>query len=131
MTKKIIINCQYGGFSLSDAAIREYYKRKNIPVFTISGSYGFIHYYDELPPEGYNVDETNTEHNDWSNAHYLSDRNIPRDDPILVSVVEDLGEAANGSYATLKVVEIPDDAEWEIAEYDGYEHVAEKHRTWG
>jgi hypothetical protein len=28
------------------------------------------------------------------------------------------------------VVEIPDGVEWEIAEYDGLEWVAEKHRTW-
>jgi hypothetical protein len=44
--------------------------------------------------------------------------------------VEELGEAANGSYARLKVVEIPDDVEWTIKEYDGDEWIAEKHRTW-
>ena len=32
--------------------------------------------------------------------------------------------------ANLKMVEIPDDVEWEIADYDGKEWVAEKHRTW-
>jgi len=30
----------------------------------------------------------------------------------------------------LKVVEIPDDVEWRIHDYDGAEHVYEKHRTW-
>jgi len=30
----------------------------------------------------------------------------------------------------LKIVEVPDDANWYIAEYDGLEHVAERHRTW-
>jgi hypothetical protein len=44
--------------------------------------------------------------------------------------VEQLGEAANGEFAELKVVEIPDDAEWTIQEYDGDEWIAEKHRTW-
>jgi hypothetical protein len=56
---------------------------------------------------------------------------IPRDDPKLVAVVEELGQEANGQYANLKIVEIPDDAEWQIEAYDGQEHVAEKHQTWG
>ena len=55
---------------------------------------------------------------------------IPRDSPLLLIVVEELGEEANGFLADLKVVEIPDDVEWEIEEYDGREWVAEKHRTW-
>jgi hypothetical protein len=56
---------------------------------------------------------------------------IPRDDPILVSIVEELGEDAWGQFAKLKVVDIPDDVEWHIGEYDGIEWVAENHRTWG
>lgn len=44
---------------------------------------------------------------------------------------EALGEAADGGCASLKVVEIPDGTDYEIGEYDGMEHVAEKHRTWG
>ena len=48
----------------------------------------------------------------------------------LVRVVEKLGSEASGFLANLKVVEIPDDTEWEIEEYDGLEWVAEKHRTW-
>lgn len=55
---------------------------------------------------------------------------IPRDDPILVSIVESMGEAADGAFAELKVIEIPDDVEWQIDEYDGTEWIAEKHRTW-
>ena len=55
---------------------------------------------------------------------------IQRDDPYLVQVVEQLGAAANGGYAKLKVVEIPDDVEWTVMEYDGAEWVAEAHRTW-
>jgi len=30
----------------------------------------------------------------------------------------------------LKIVEIPDDVDWEINEDDGSEWIAEKHRTW-
>jgi len=44
--------------------------------------------------------------------------------------VEELGEKANGQCADLKIVEIPDDVEYEIEEYDGVEWVAENHRTW-
>jgi len=54
---------------------------------------------------------------------------IKRDDPMLVRVVETLG-GDMGSGTKLKVVEIPDDVQWEISEYDGWEHVAEKHRRW-
>ena len=53
---------------------------------------------------------------------------IPRDCPVLVEMVE-RGDV-EGTYAELKVVEIPDDVDWYIAEYDGMEHVAERHRTW-
>lgn len=55
---------------------------------------------------------------------------IPRDCPVLVSMVEEQGSAMNGGFSDLKVVEIPDDVEWYIEEYDGMEHVAESHRTW-
>jgi len=53
-----------------------------------------------------------------------------RSDPDLVAAVENLGEKSGGECANLAVVEIPDDVEWEIEEYDGQEWVSEKHRTW-
>ena len=53
-----------------------------------------------------------------------------RDDPVLIQVVEELGEEAEDRYADLKIVEIPEDVDWYIEEYDGMEHVAERHRTW-
>ena len=55
---------------------------------------------------------------------------IARNDPKLVECVEKLGEEANDAYAELKVVEIPDDVNWEIGEYDGLEWVEEVHRRW-
>ena len=58
------------------------------------------------------------------------DFEIPRDDLVLVWIVEHLGLKANGDYAELKVVEIPEDVDWFISDYDGIEHVAERHRTW-
>lgn len=55
---------------------------------------------------------------------------IPRDDPVLVEIVEELGPAANGSHAELKIVEVPDEVNWFIDNYDGIEWVSERHRTW-
>ena len=53
-----------------------------------------------------------------------------RTDPKLVQVVEELGSAASGGWAELKVIEIPDGIEWEILSNDGFETVHEKHRSW-
>jgi len=55
---------------------------------------------------------------------------ITRDDPILVQLIEEMGEDVNNRYSKLKVVDIPDDVEWTVMEYDGLEWVAEVHRTW-
>ena len=55
---------------------------------------------------------------------------IDRDDPVLVNLVEQLGEEANTRFSQLKIVEIPDGIEWTVCEYDGLEWVAEAHRTW-
>lgn len=55
---------------------------------------------------------------------------IARNDPTLVKVVEQLGAAANGQHAKLKIVEIPRYVKWTVCEYDGMEWVAEAHRTW-
>jgi hypothetical protein len=55
-----------------------------------------------------------------------------RANPVVVAVVEELGEAANGQHAKLQVVDIPFDGldGWEVEEYDGKEWIAEQHRTW-
>ena len=63
----------------------------------------------------------------YNDAYHEHDK---RTDPKLVAVVEKLGKAANDKLAKLAVVEIPDDVDWVIKEYDGREHVAEKHRAW-
>jgi hypothetical protein len=52
-----------------------------------------------------------------------------RSNNLLVRVVEELGEKANGRHASLKIIEIPEDAhEPYIMDYDGMEHVAEGKR---
>ena len=64
----------------------------------------------------------------WDGYGYKCNEN--RADPKLIECVEKLGEEADGTFAELKVVDIPDDVEYTIEEYDGLEWVAEKHRTW-
>ena len=65
-----------------------------------------------------------------ANKELWSDRDIARDDPVLVAIVRELGVDADTRYAKLKIVEVPYEVEWQIEEYDGVEWVAEKHRTW-
>lgn len=65
-----------------------------------------------------------------TNPEDFSYHELARTDPVLVAVVEQLGDQVNNSYSELKIVEVPDEVEWTIQEYDGIEWVAEKHRTW-
>lgn len=60
----------------------------------------------------------------------ICDYDISRTDPILIGIVKELGESANGGYAELRIIEVPDDIDWEIEEYDGIERVVEVHRYW-
>ena len=62
------------------------------------------------------------------NVKYQND--ITRDDIVLVQVVEELGQEANGHHSELKIVEIPDGISWFIDDYDGMETIHETHRTW-
>ena len=71
-------------------------------------------------------------HNALYSKHSLYYDNEDRANPKLIQVIEELGsELASGTYSKLELVEIPDGIEYEIDEYDGQEHIAEKHRTWG
>ena len=76
------------------------------------------------------MEERQAHNQKYSDQTFGVYEDISRDDPVLIEVIEELGDAANGDCAELAIVEIPDDVEWEISEYDGREHVAEKHRTW-
>lgn len=62
--------------------------------------------------------------------NFYASCDVPRDCPVLVALVEELGERVNTAYSTLKVVEVPDEVDWYIDEYDGMEWIAETHRTW-
>lgn len=133
---KIVINCCYGGFGLSHAAVMLYAKKKGITIYPFVTDFysgelipyvgqhtpvDLIHY-STVPLAEY--DKTSP------NERYFSIDRDQRNDPDLIAVVEELKTAANGKYAALSVIEIPDDVKWQIEEYDGIEWVAEEHRTW-
>ena len=111
---KIVINKCFGGFGLSEEATLLYGKKKGLNIIVVRDKImkSLRHYY---------LDEV-------KDGNYFSDRDIKRNDPILVEVVNELGEKANGFCSELKIVEIPDDMKWEIEEYDGKEWVSETHR---
>jgi hypothetical protein len=136
---KIVINKCFGGFGLSEEAVKRYAELKGIQLHM---------YYDATSLKVYGPErlrESTMRH--WAtrpleaDEHgvvekfpddaYWSEYSLDRTDPALVQTVEALGSpAASGAHAKLAVVEIPDGVEWELDEYDGVEHVAEKHRTW-
>jgi hypothetical protein len=92
-----------------------------------------MRHYSRVPLDGLPLDK----HGDpvVPDGAYFSEYNIDRADPILVRVVEEMGAGhrtgASGQYSNLVVVEIPDGTEYTIEEYDGQEHIAEVHQTWG
>lgn len=91
--KKIVINVCYGGFSLSREAMKLGRELSGNPNW---GDYEILN----------------------GNSYYPE---VKRDDPILVRVVEILGEGANGACAQLQVKEV--DGKYRICEYDGTEWI--------
>ena len=47
-----------------------------------------------------------------------------------MQIVQELGKKADGNFSELGIVEVPEEVEWQIDDYDGQEWVAEKHKTW-
>lgn len=105
MTKIVYNNC-YGGFGLSDQAIELYLKLSGTPFTKIEDG-GFSYY--QLPSD-----------------EYFSSDELSRKDPILIHVVESLGDAANGWAAELKVIDLPLGTEYRIKEHDGREWIETK-----
>lgn len=118
--QKVVINRCFGGFSLSNEAFEHYLKLKGIPYETQPARFSFYKDDKDFYESGHLGDD----------AHYLHDRGIDRNDPALIQTVEELGQKANGFCADLTIVEIPDGVDWILMEYDGSEHIAERHRTW-
>lgn len=141
---KVVINRCHGGFGLSREACQRYWDIKGTQVWiednTKFKSLGLFTVW-LLPPEGrielkegeafYSMSmEDRQAYNKAYSEQTWYDHNVVRNDPLLVQVVEELGDKANGGHAELAVVEIPDEVQWTVEEYDGWEHIAEVHRTW-
>ena len=155
---EVVINSCYGGFGLSHRGLKAYCERKGIPcnffrrdglrgpytriadeeAFADESLFSVSAFRCETPDEIPSQEEFQSmslEERRASNAHYAQIAaphcsDIPRDDPDLIAVVREMGDAANGRCASLEIVDVPDGVAWEISEYDGNEHVAEQHRTW-
>ena len=63
-------------------------------------------------------------------GHPVSRYDVDRSDPDVIMTIELLGDEASADPGSIKIVDIPDDVDWVIQEYDGREWVAERHRTW-
>lgn len=142
---QIVINKCHGGFGISDKAVLRYMElagRAVYPEATESAIMGSTYWLVPEGPERYDdskmsvlwntmtIEERRDANAKWSEQVFRP-RDIERDDPLLIQTIIELGEDAGNWACVPIVIEIPDDVEWEIEEYDGLEWVAEKHRTWG
>ena len=124
MTKIVFNNC-YGGFGLSEKATLRVAELKGIKLYTERQN-GWLNHYYTVPVEEYKRMKAEDDKNrnwDRSNALYYTDRSIERDDPILVQMVEELGDEANGYCASLEIAEVTAGTAYRIDEYDGSESV--------
>jgi hypothetical protein len=138
---KVVINSCFGGFGLSYKAVMLYSKLKGIDMHAFMNEetphgYNYDKYVEYVPTKGkrrpfiiYYSTGPLVE-GKYQEDKYFGVRDIPRDDEDLIKVVEKLGKKANGDCAELKIIEIPDDIDWEITEYDGNESIEEVHRSW-
>lgn len=96
--REIVINRRYGGFGLSDAAVREVARRCKIELVEESGMM-FVAGGDYKTIESV----------------------VARDNEHLIAVVREMGEAANGGSAKLAIVEVT--CTIEVTSDDGLETV--------
>lgn len=137
--KKVILNKCFGGFDVSKEAYMLYAKKKGLTLYLYESEFInrkfiykkvnddnsiFRHYF--IKDMGDNVEISNEDYEKY--CLYLKDEH--REDPILIEAVEELGEKASGRFGNLKVVEIPDDLEYVIDEYDGIETLHQKVEEW-
>ena len=108
---KVVYNACYGGFGLSKEACQRYWDIKGQPIWIEDALWGFDVWL--VPPEE-RLEKAYGKQT-WYN------RDVDRHDPVLVQVVEELGDKANGECAELAIAEVYDS--YRIDEYDGYESV--------
>lgn len=132
---KVVYNACFGGFSLSEAGIQRYAELKGVTLYPEQDKkFGMLTHYWTIPPEKRRppidgddwhkaTQEERIAYNQFYRDNQIYDRDIERDDPLLVQVVEEMGDAANGRCAKLAIEDVPADSLWRIDEYDGNERV--------
>lgn len=132
---KIVINKQYGGFGLSPKAQKRYLELISKECYFYNYS---LEKYIRLSLEDVKDEIIITVTQDLGDSLSEIPRNVSwcvndldRNDPLLIQVINEFGKEANDQFSDLEIVEIPDNVEWQIEEYDGWETIHEKHRTWG
>lgn len=138
---KIILNKCYGGFGLSTYATILYAKKKGIDVYPYKLDYRDKTYNTYIRATIDDIsdcflikdygDKVNSKNINWKDS-YSPERDIIREDMDLINIVETLGDAANGRFAHLVVVDIPDELKdnYEIDDYDGIETLHMKVQYW-
>jgi len=116
---KIAINVRHGGFGLSDKACQWLIDNKGWTVTDYKDG-------DYANPDADFVSTKNAEFSFREKYHLVQSESSKsfRNNPDLIEVIETLGAEANGNFADLEIVEIPDDVDWQIEEYDGVEWIA-------
>ncbi len=142
--REIVINVCFGGFGLSDEAY-ELLIKYGIPVKRYikevrdkNGRYkpqpkneGEIIFDRKLTLKGENsLSDHYYKYPSIMSRYWETWLDQKRDYPLLIKIVKKLKKKANGNHAKLKIVKIPNNVEYTIEEYDGFEHIAENHRTW-
>jgi len=140
--QEIAINKCHGGFSLSIEATKAYWLKKDIKCYAwiddstaerylvknldellkLKKQSPYVHF-TTVPKEEFEI-------KDNKRGQHLSTSSIERSDKDLIEVIKLFGKKANGTYADLNIIEIPDNVKYVIEEYDGAEWIAEKHKTW-
>lgn len=110
--RKIVYNDCYGGFGLSHEAMKRYGELKGLNLVYVPHDRYKDHDWGMWYIDGIQDSE-----------HYLSTYDFERDDPILVQVVEELGDRANGEHARLRIAQVMEGTRYRIDEYDGNETV--------
>lgn len=136
---KVILNKCYGGFGVSQKAYELYAKKKGLEIFvyklectndkpiyrkTDMGSSIFTITFTKDFGDYVDLYDDNSE------KYILELCSNHREDPVLIEVVEELGDRANSPFSKLVVVDIPDGMEYEIDDYDGVETLHQKVEKW-